>query len=104
MSSVIYVIFLVLAIVGILYTILVITGTDNFKGINLQLDDFFTDNEKMTLAVIEKLRNQGKECEITKLSKSFSEVIVEGKKYYVSARVTNMGSAPVQTIQLKPIK
>lgn len=98
-----WIILLGLIVAGGFYTFLVITGTDNFKGISFQLDDIYTDNEKLTIAAIEKLRAMGKECEITKLSKSFSEVIVEGKKYYVTARTTNLG-CPVQTVHLKQLK
>lgn len=93
-----------LLIAGGIYTFLVVTGTDNFKGISFQLDDFYIDNENLTRAAIEKLIEMGKECEITKLSKSFSEVLVDGKKYYVTARTTNIGHCPVQTVHLKPLK
>lgn len=97
-------IFVLLLLAGGYYTFLVVTGTDNFKGINIQLNDVYKDNDEMTLAVVEELKKQGKKCEITKLSKSFSEVIVDDKKYYVSARTTNIGHAPVQTVILKPVK
>lgn len=99
-----WIIFGILILIAGWYTIQVVTGTDNLEGINLQLNDWYKENDKATLAVIEELKKQGKECEIVKSSKSFSEVIVEGKKYYVSIRVTNMGHVPMQTIQLKPLK
>ena len=99
-----WIIFGGLMIAGGFYTFLVVTGTDNFKGISFQLDDFYTENDALAIAAIEKLRAMGKECEITKLSKSFSEVLVDGKPYYVTVRTTNIGHCPVQTVQLKPLK
>ena len=86
------------------YSLVVSTGEDNFKGINLQLDGFYTNNKKMTLAAYEELKKQGKNCEITKLSNSFSEIIVESEKYFVSARVGGIKGGIIQTIQLRPIK
>lgn len=38
------------------YSLVVSTGEDNFKGINLQLDGFYTNNEKMPLAAYEELK------------------------------------------------
>jgi len=104
MATIGWIILGIMAIAGGFYTFLVVTGTDNFKGISFQLDDFYTENDALTIAALEKLRAMGKECEVIKLSKSFSEILVDGKKYYVTARTTNIGHCPVQTVQLKPLK
>ena len=95
--------FSILIIVAFYYSFLISVGGDNFKGINLQLDDFYTNNKEMALAAFEELKKQGKSCEIIKLSNGFSEIMVEGKKYFVTSRVGGIKGGIMQTIQLRPI-
>lgn len=105
MNTFLWLIFLILMIIGYLYTFNVMSGNDNYDGINIQLNDWYKENDKATIAAIEELKKQGKNCEIIKLSKSFSEVIVEDKKYYVTLRGANLlGYGILQTIQLRPLK
>ena len=56
----------VVIIVAYYYSLVVSTGGDNFNGINLQLDSFYTDNKKMALAAYVELKKQGRNCEIIK--------------------------------------
>lgn len=101
---------LVLTILGIIivvscvYFFLMSSRVGNFKIIRLELDDIYVNNEKMALAAIEELRKQGKKCEVIKLKKSFSEVMVDGERYYVRPSVYGYFGFPVQTVQLKPMK
>lgn len=98
-------IILVLAVIGgFYYSFVVSVGEDNLDGINLHLDDFYKGNQEMALAVLEEMKKQGRKCKITKLSNSFSEVEVDGKKYFVTARTGGIKGGVIQTIQLRPIK
>jgi len=92
---------LIVLIILAFYAFLVSTGTDNFKGINLHLDNMYKNNIDMAKAVLEELKKQGKKCEISRFDRNFPEFIVEGKRYFMSSRVVAMAGIPTQVVQLK---
>ena len=73
-------------------------------NIKIRLDGFYKTNKEMATAAYEELKNKGKDCEIIKLSDSFSEIKVDDKMYYVTGMVFGFGGGLSQTIILKPLK
>jgi hypothetical protein len=97
-----------LCIIGIIammlavgYSVLVTTGYNNFRGINLQLDDMNKSTDEMAFEVYEQLKNKGKECEILETGKEYPEFIINGKKYIMIHKIASTRGFPVQAIQLK---
>ena len=104
MGTIIGMIVIAALLVVIGYTFLVTTGYDNFKGINLQLDERYTNTNEMACAVFEKLTKQGKECEILETGKEYPKFLINGKKYTMIHKMASMRGIPVQAIQLKICK
>lgn len=85
------------------YVFLVTTGYDNLKGINLQLDEMYSDTNEMACAVFAELKKQGRECEVVEMGKGYPQFLVDGKKYLMTYKMASISGLPVQTIQLKKI-
>lgn len=87
--------------VGLLYWIYLDKTKENIK---IRVDGYYKTNKEMATAACEELKNKGKDCEITKLSNSFSEIRVDDKIYYVTGMVFGIKGGMTQTITLKPLK
>jgi hypothetical protein len=86
------------------YSVLVTTGYNNFRGINLQLDDMNKSTDEMAFDVYEQLKSKGKECEILETGTEYPEFLINGKKYTMIHKIASMRGLPVQAIQLKICK
>lgn len=73
-------------------------------NIKIRLDGFYKTNKEMATAAYEELKNKGKDCEIIKLSDSFSEMRVDDKMYYVTGLSYGMKGGIFQIITLKPLR
>jgi flavorubredoxin len=104
MEMIIGIISIIVMVVILGYTGLVTTGYDNFKGINLQLDEMYTSSNEMAYAVFEELKKQGKECEIIESGKEYPRLLINSKKYIMTSKMTSMTGFPAQTVQLKICK
>lgn len=74
---------------------------DNIK---IEIDGFYKTNKEMAIVAYEELTKEGRNCEITKLSNSFSEIKVDDKMYYVTGVGYGMTGGIFQVITLKPLK
>lgn len=82
----------------------VVTGYNNFGGITLQLDDYYTDVNEMASAALSELKNQGRQCEIIEArAGEYPKFLVDGSKYVMIYRMASVARVPVQVIHLKRI-
>lgn len=95
----------ILAIIGVCFIYILVLGYDNFGGITLQLDDYYTNANDMASGALAELRKQGRQCEIigTKTGE-LPKFLVDGKKYVMVYKMASAAGVPVQTIQLKRIR
>ena len=70
-----------LVAIGASYWFYIEKTKDNIK---IEIDGFYKTNKEMAIVAYEELTKEGRNCEITKLSNSFSEIKVDDKMYYVT--------------------
>ena len=86
---------------GLFYWLYLIKTKESIK---IRIDGFYKTNKEIAVVVYEELKKKGRDCEIKKLSNSFSEIKVDDKMYYVTGMVFGFGGGLSQTIILKPLK
>ncbi|MEK6264311.1 MAG: hypothetical protein N2B06_06020 [Clostridium sp.] len=104
MEIILCIVAIVAMMVAVGYSVLVTTGYNNFRGINLQLDDMYKSTDEMAFEVYEQLKSKGKECEILETGKEYPKFLINGKKYIMIHKIASMSGFPVQAIQLKICK
>jgi hypothetical protein len=104
MEMILSIVAIIAMMLAVGYSVLVTTGYNNFRGINLQLDDMYKSTDEMAFEVYEQLKNKGKECEILETGKEYPKFLINGKKYIMIHKIASMRGFPVQAIQLKICK
>lgn len=64
----------------------------------------YKNSDEMAFQVFEKLKEQGKECEILETGKEYPKFLINGKKYIMMHKIASVKGFPVQAIQLKICK
>ncbi|PRR81844.1 hypothetical protein [Clostridium vincentii] len=95
----------ILLLLGMMFYLgLFTTGYNNLRGITVELDELSTNTNEMAYAVYEKLKDQGKECEIIEMGEGYPKFLVDKKKYSMLPRTGSWRGFPVQIVQLRPCK
>lgn len=83
------------------YTFLVTIGFDTFRGINIVLDDWYDNLSDISLATIDQLKKDGKDCKLLeKKGNGYPRLSVDGKVYFLRYKVASVRGFPVQVGQV----
>ena len=74
------------------------------ENIKIRIEGYYKTNKEIAVVAYEELKKKGRDCEIIKLSNSFSEIRVDDKMYYVTGMVFGIKGGMTQIITLKPLR